>query len=77
RDVLSLFAGIGIEATKKSMREIELHDIGKTWAWIESLDASMEKNMNNHEIGEQVKTLVRSWAAYADELDKISTIVVH
>jgi hypothetical protein len=52
------------------MRDIELHDIGKTWKWIESLDDSMEKYMGNHEIGEQVKTLVRSWAGYADKLDK-------
>lgn len=70
QDVLDLFASIGAETTKNAMRDVALHDIGKTLKWIESLDTSMEKNMNNHEIGEEVKTLVRSWAAYADKLDK-------
>lgn len=69
-DVLALFATVGVESTKKTMQAIHLHEIGKTLKWIQSLDSSMEKNMNNHEIGEQVKTLVRSWAAYADKLDK-------
>jgi hypothetical protein len=69
-DVLRLFATVGIERCQQIMRDIALHDIGKTLKWIESLDASMEKYMNNHEIGEQVKTLVRAWAAYADKLDK-------
>lgn len=71
-DILDLFRDQTAESTKATMRAVESHDIGKTWKWLESLDATMEKNMANHEIGEQVKSLVRSWANFADNLDIIS-----
>lgn len=47
-----------------------LHSAKKKLRWLRSLDACMEKAMSNHEIGEQVKELARSWASFADNLDK-------
>lgn len=51
-------------------RQIVLHGDRAKLRWLTSLDDSIEKAMANHEIGEQVKELVRSWAGFADELDK-------
>lgn len=54
----------------KADREIVLQTAKKKLKWLRSLDESIEKAMANHEIGEQVKTLVRSWAAAASTLDE-------
>lgn len=60
----------GDTATDLAMRlEIE-KDERKSLKWIISLDKSMAKNMASHGIGEQVKIIIRSWAKYADYLDK-------
>lgn len=60
----------GDMATDKVMKlEIE-NDEAKTLKWVLSLDDSMAKNMASHGIGEQVKTIVRSWAKHAEYLDK-------
>lgn len=50
-----------------------LHSAKKKLRWLRSLDACMEKAMASHEIGEQVKELVRGWAEYGNNLDKNST----
>lgn len=47
-----------------------LHSARKKLRWLWSLDACMERAMANHEIGEEVKELVRSWAEFAEHLDK-------
>lgn len=43
----------------------------KKLAWIRSLDESMEHAMADHDIGEQVRAIVRMWAKFADKLDEI------
>lgn len=59
------------DKNEKSYEEAEtLHSAKKKLRWLRSLDACMEKAMGNHEIGEQVKELARSWAEYANKLDK-------
>lgn len=72
-DTKVLFEKYDIDATNQAMREIETHDNAKVWAWMESLDDTFTKHMNNHQIGERVKTLVRAWASHADYLDKNAT----
>lgn len=56
----------GLEAD----RQIVEHGDRMKLRWLMSLTASMEKAMSTHEIGEQVKELVRAWATFADNLDK-------
>lgn len=51
-------------------RQIVEHGDRMKLKWLSSLDASVEKAMANHEIGEQVKELVRAWGKVADALDK-------
>lgn len=58
-------------ATDKALRaEIE-HDNQKTLKWIKSLDAAMRRHMGNHEIGDQVIDIIRSWAMYSIEIDNL------
>lgn len=67
--VKSDYAREGDIATDLAMRlEIE-KDAQKALKWIISLDKSMMKNMASHDIGEQVKIIVRAWAKYAEHLD--------
>ncbi len=47
-----------------------IHSARKKLRWLRSLDACMEKAMNDHEIGEEVRELVQSWASFAGKLDK-------
>lgn len=61
---------VGDLATDKVMRLQMDKDDAKTLDWIISLDKAMAKNMASHSIGEQVKIIVRSWAKYAEYLDK-------
>lgn len=56
-------------STDKVMKLETENDDAKTLKWILSLDDSMAKNMSSHSIGEQVKTVVRAWAKYADYID--------
>jgi hypothetical protein len=60
----------GEKATELVMRLQIATDEKKTLSWIISLDNSMALNMASHGIGEQVKLIVRSWAKYADYLDR-------
>lgn len=64
------FALPGDESETEMDRAIKIHSAKKKLRWLRSLDASMEKALADHEIGEQVKELVRAWARYADNLDK-------
>lgn len=67
----SLFENADDTATDKALRaEIE-HDNKKILKWIQSLDASMMRHMNNHEIGDQVVEIVRSWAMATVEIDNL------
>ena len=52
-------------------RLIVIHAAKKKLKWLQSLDSSIEKAMTDHEIGEEVKTLVRTWATVADKFDKL------
>ena len=47
------------------------HDAKKKLAWLRSLDDSINQAMACHEIGEQVRGLIRMWAQEADRLDEI------
>jgi hypothetical protein len=67
----SLFDNADDTATDRALRaEIE-HDNAKTLKWIMSLDACMRRHMNNHEIGDQVVEIVRSWAMATTEIDNL------
>ena len=60
---MHMFENADDTATDKALRaEIE-HDNQKTLKWIMSLDAAMRRHMNNHEIGDQVIEIIRSWAS--------------
>lgn len=57
-----LFDNADDTATDRALRaEIE-HDNAKTLKWIMSLDACMGRHIHNHEIGDQVVDILRSWA---------------
>lgn len=67
----SLFDNAGDTATDKSLRaEIE-HDNQKILKWIMSLDGAMLRHMNNHEIGDAVCEIIRSWAVYSATVDNL------
>jgi hypothetical protein len=67
----ALFDNADDTATDRALRaEIE-HDNAKTLKWIMSLDSCMRRHIHNHEIGDKVAEIVRSWAeetAYIDNL---------
>lgn len=58
---------LSYEATK----EQEQHSAKKKLAWLRSLDESVERAMGDHEIGIEVRAIVRMWAEVADKLDEI------
>lgn len=62
------------EPSDKNEEEFEmanvLHSAKKKLRWLRSLDACMEKAMSDHQIGDEVKELVCSWAEFAGDLDK-------
>ena len=66
----SWFAEPGDDDSLDVDRLFVVHSAKKKLKWLQSLDDSVEKAMADHEIGEEVKTLVRSWATVADKLDK-------
>ena len=68
--VKSWFAEPGDDDSLDVDRLFVVHSAKKKLKWLQSLDDSVEKAMADHEIGEEVKTLVRSWATVADKLDK-------
>lgn len=69
-DIKAMYEDYEVESTKHAMRLIKENDTEKVLKWITSLSDSIELNLANHEIGESVKVLVRSWAALADKLDQ-------
>jgi hypothetical protein len=66
---LDLFANIDHEATRKAMTKQRTHESLKKLKWLTSLDASVRLSIVDHEIGETVRNLVRSWSQFADEID--------
>lgn len=57
-----MFENADDTATDKALRaEIE-YDNQKILKWIMSLDAAMRRHIHNHEIGDRVADIVRSWA---------------
>jgi len=64
-----LFDNADDTATDRALRaEIE-HDNQKTLEWIRSLDGAIRRHMNNHEIGDDVIDIIRSWAEYSITID--------
>ena len=45
------------------------HSNEKKLKWLTSLDSSFRLAIADHEIGETVRNLVRSWSQFADEID--------
>lgn len=58
----TLFDNADYFATDRALRAEIDHDNAKTLKWIMSLDACMRRHINNHEIGDQVAEIIRSWA---------------
>lgn len=68
-DVKAHFIDADSESTLHAMNAEIAADNQKSLKWIQSLDASMMKNMGNHEIGEQVREIIRAWAVYSNNID--------
>lgn len=66
---IDLFRNCDHEATKLAMTKERTHESLKKLKWIESLDSAVRLAIADHEIGENVKSLVRSWSRFADEID--------
>lgn len=66
---IELFANCDHEATHLAMTKERTHESLKKLKWITSLDASFRAALADHEIGESVRSLVRSWSLLADEID--------
>lgn len=60
----------GDESETELDKAIQIHSAKKKLKWLRSVDNCIEKAMHDHEIGEDVKELVRGWNNYADNLDK-------
>ena len=67
----ALFEDAEETATDKALRAEIDHDNQKTLKWIKSLDACMLRHMYNHEIGDQVIDIIRSWAMASIEIDNL------
>lgn len=66
---LDLFTNIDHEATQKAMTsEIRQNSLNKL-KWLVSLDQTVRLAIADHETGESVRSLVRSWSKFADEID--------
>lgn len=65
------YAESGDESVTEIDKAIATHSAKKKLKWLRSLDDSMERHMEDHEIGEEVKELVRGWAKVAKKLDKM------
>lgn len=66
------FDAYGVTATKEAMNKEVLHESKKKLEWLQSLDAAVMNYMNNHDIADDVKMLIRAWSAHADFLDRIN-----
>lgn len=69
QEVKTWFNPYGTTETDEAMNaEIET-SLKKKLEWLQSLDPAIMKYLGNHDIGDEVKRLIRSWAAHADHLD--------
>ena len=66
---MNMFENADDTATDKALRAEIQHDNAKILKWIMSLDAAMRRHINNHEIGDQVIEIIRSWAAETITVD--------
>ncbi len=66
---LGLFINCDHEATQSAMTKERTHESLKKLKWLTSLDSSVRLSIADHEIGQTVRNLVRSWAKFADEID--------
>jgi hypothetical protein len=66
---LDLFRNCDHEATQLAMTKERTHERQKKLKWLMSLDASVRLSIADHEIGETVRNLVRSWSQFADHID--------
>lgn len=73
-NVKDWFNAYGVSATQEAMNNEVLHAMRLKLEWLQSLDTSVMKYMNSHEIGDEVKTLIRAWSAHADYLDRSNDI---
>jgi hypothetical protein len=66
---IDLFENCDHEATEKAMTsEIRQNSLNKL-KWLESLDGTVRLALADHETGENVRSLVRSWSKFADGID--------
>lgn len=68
--VKAWYSEVGDDQSFEADRQIVEHGDRAKLKWLMSLDDAIGKAMTNHEIGEQVKELVRAWAKVAENLDK-------
>lgn len=57
------------ESTLHAMNAEIAADNQKILKWVKSLDASMMKHMGNHEIGGEVREIIRAWSVYTNNID--------
>lgn len=69
-NVKKLFDDARDESTQLAMDAEIAADSAKILAWIRSLDSCMIRHMNNHDIGNEVREVVRSWAYHSATVDK-------
>lgn len=73
-NVKEWFDAYGVAATQEAMNNEILHASRMKLKWLQSLDTAVMKYMNNHDIGDDVKELIRSWAKHADYLDRTNDV---
>ena len=66
---MNMFENAEDNATDKALRAEIDHDNQKILSWVRSLDNAMRKHIHNHEIGEEVSEIIRSWALETTFLD--------
>jgi hypothetical protein len=66
---IALFENCDHEATQLAMTKERTHASMKKLKWLMSLDSSVRLAIADHEIGETVRSLVRSWSEFADGID--------
>lgn len=66
---IEMFENCDHESTQLAMTSERTHSAQKKLKWITSLDSSIRLAVADHEIGETVRSLVRSWSQFANEID--------
>lgn len=72
QSVLKLFENKNVAPTDALLREKLKAESKKKLEWLRKIDGAIYSAMSDHEIGEDVKAIVRSWNFRADELDKLN-----